>query len=65
MARPEPVGAAGKNRAFCPRKRRRCPKNGPIRARERSWQKPRFLPAQTKAMSEKWPQAIFPINDPN
>jgi hypothetical protein len=28
----------------------------------RSRQKPRFLPAETKAMSEKWPQAIFLIN---
>jgi hypothetical protein len=29
-------------------------------ARRRSRQKPRFLPAATKPMSEKWPQAIFP-----
>jgi hypothetical protein len=25
----------------------------------RSWQKPRFLPAETKLMSEKAPQATF------
>ena len=25
----------------------------------RSWQKPRFLPAETKLMSEKRPQASF------
>jgi hypothetical protein len=28
----------------------------------RSRQKPRFLPAVTQPMSEKWPQAIFPID---
>jgi len=28
----------------------------------RSRQKPRFLPAETKPLSEKWPQAIFLIN---
>jgi len=27
-----------------------------------SRQKPRFLAAATKPMSEKWPQAIFPID---
>jgi hypothetical protein len=26
---------------------------------QRSWQKPRFLPAETKLMSEKAPQATF------
>jgi len=30
--------------------------------RRRSGQKSRLLPAETKAMSEKWPQAIFLIN---
>jgi hypothetical protein len=29
----------------------------------RSWQKPRFLPAETKLMSEKAPQATF-SNEP-
>jgi hypothetical protein len=28
----------------------------------RSRQKPRFLPAETELMSEKRPQAVFPIN---
>jgi hypothetical protein len=28
----------------------------------RSRQKPRFLPAETKLMSEKSPQAIFPMD---
>jgi hypothetical protein len=28
----------------------------------RSRQKPRFLLAATKLMSEKWPKAIFPMN---
>jgi hypothetical protein len=29
----------------------------------RSQQKPRFLLAETKPLSEKWPQAIFLINE--
>jgi len=28
----------------------------------RSRQKPRFLPVETKPLSEKWPQAIFLMN---
>jgi hypothetical protein len=28
----------------------------------RSWQKPRFLPAETKPLSEKRPQAVFPMD---
>jgi molybdate transport system ATP-binding protein len=55
-------GAAGKTTLFASGNEADVRKTAAQRAPGRSWQKPRFLPAATKPMSEKRPQAVFLMN---